>query len=97
MKFFVLGPSLETLGVISNYSAMTHVRQFTGSGSFKLVAPFTETLFALLTEDNVIYWADGGRENAVYIDAVVCEAGRDGQYITASGKNLRGYLRRRMV
>jgi len=97
MKFYVFSPNLETLGIISNYDSMTHIRQFAGSGSFKLIAPFTETLFALLEEDNILYWEDAGRPLAVYIDSVICEAGKDGLYITASGKNLRGYLRRRIV
>ena len=97
MKFYVFSPSLETLGIISNYSAMTHVRQFAGSGSFKLTAPFTSTLFDLLVDDNILYWEDRGKIFAVYIDSVICEAGKDGMYITASGKNLRAYLTRRIV
>ena len=97
MKFYVFSPTLETLGIVSNYDAMTHVRQFAGSGSFKLIAPFTDPLLALLAEDNILYWEDAGRPLAVYIDSVICETGKSGLHITASGKNLRGYLRRRVV
>lgn len=97
MKFYAFSPTLEALGIISNYDSMTHVRQFAGSGSFKLKAPFTEELFAKLVEDNILYWEDSGKAHAVYIDSVICEAGKDGQTITASGKNLRAYLGRRVV
>lgn len=96
MQIFVFDPSLEVLGVVSAYESLTHTRQFAGSGSFKLKAPFTADLFRLLVEENILYWEDGG-PRAVYIDSVVCETEKDGDYITASGKNLRAYLGRRVV
>lgn len=97
MKIYVFGPALETLGIVSNYNSMTHVRQFSGSGSFKLKAPYSAALFALLAEDNILYWEDAGKTYAVYIDSIICETEKDGEIITASGKNLRALLGRRIV
>ena len=42
MDFYVFSPALEVLGIINNFDSLVHTRQFTGSGSFKLKAPFTE-------------------------------------------------------
>lgn len=97
MKIYVFSPTLEVLGIVSNYDSVTHVRQFAGSGSFKLKAPFSSALFPLLTEDNILYWEDFGRQYAVYIDNVICELEKKGEFITASGKNLRGLLGWRIV
>ena len=97
MKFFVFSPTLETLGIVSNYNFMTHTQQFAGSGTFKLKAPFTEKLFAILAEENILYWEDSGKKNAVFIETVICENDEGGTYITASGKNIRAYLGRRIV
>lgn len=97
MKIYVFSPSLVTLGIVSNFESLTHTRQFAGSGKFKLKAPYSPELFALLAEENVLYWEDGGRPRAVYIDSVVCDRDKSGETITASGKNLRAYLGRRIV
>lgn len=96
MQIFVFNPALEVVGVVSAFESLTHTRQFAGSGSFKLKTPFTEEAFRLMAEDNVLFWEDGG-PRAVYIDSVVCETEKDGEYITASGKNLRALLGRRIV
>lgn len=96
MDFYVFSPALEVLGIINNFDSLVHTRQFAGSGSFKLKAPFSEKFFALLQEDNIIYWEDGD-PRAVYIDSVICETSGDGETIQASGKNLRGLLGRRIV
>lgn len=97
MNLYVFSPELETLGIVSNYNSLTHVRQFAGSGSFKLKSPFSETLSRLLVEDNVLYWEDVGKKHAVYIDSVICEEEDGAATITASGKNIRAYLGRRIV
>jgi hypothetical protein len=97
VKIYVFSPALEVLGIVSNFDSLTHVRQFAGSGSFKLKAPFSETIFDLLVEDNVLYWEDAGKNYAVYIDSVICETEKEGEIITASGKPLRGLLGRRIV
>lgn len=97
MKIYVFNPALETLGIVSKYDSLKHVREFAGSGSFKLKAPFSEALFGLLVEDNILYWEDSGKRYAVYIDSVVCEAEKKGNVITASGKNIRALLGRRIV
>lgn len=96
MDFYVFSPALEVLGIINNFDSLVHTRQFTGSGSFKLKAPFTEKLFSRLQEDNIIFWEDGG-PRAVYIDSVICQTSEDVETITASGKNLRAILGRRIV
>lgn len=97
MKIYVFGPTLETLGIVGKFDSLTHTRQFAGSGTFKLKAPFTAELFRLLAEDNILYWEDGGRPRAVYIESVICELEKKGEFITASGKNLRALLGRRIV
>lgn len=97
MVLYIFSPELETLGVVSNYNSLTHVRQFAGSGSFKLKAPFSESLFRLLVEDGILYWEDAGKRQAVYIDSVICEEEGGAATITASGKNIRAYLGRRIV
>ena len=97
MKIYVFSPSLATVGLVTNFDSLTHTRQLAGSGSFKLKAPFTPELYAILTEENILYWEDAGKVRAVYIDSVVCEQEADGETITASGKNLRAYLGRRIV
>ncbi|WP_207729966.1 siphovirus ReqiPepy6 Gp37-like family protein [Faecalispora jeddahensis] len=97
MKICIFSPTLEVLGIVSNYDSLTHVRQFSGSGSFKLKAPFSTHLLDLLSEDNILFWEDAGRQYAVYIDNVICELEKKGEFITASGKNLRGLLGRRIV
>ncbi|MFR1801089.1 MAG: siphovirus ReqiPepy6 Gp37-like family protein [Faecalispora jeddahensis] len=97
MKIYVFSPTLEVLGIVSNYNSLTHVRQFSGSGSFKLKAPFSPPLLSMLSEDNILFWEDAGRQYAVYIDNVICELEKKGEFITASGKNLRGLLGRRIV
>lgn len=97
MKIYALTPTLATVGIVTNFDSLTHTRQFAGSGSFKLKAPFTRELFDALTEENILYWEDAGRVRAVYIDSVVCEREDSGETITASGKNLRAYLGRRIV
>ena len=81
MDFYVFSPALEVLGIINNFDSLVHTRQFTGSGSFKLKAPFTEKLFSLLQEDNIIFWEDGG-PRAVYIDSVICQTSEDVETIT---------------
>lgn len=97
MKIYILNPSLATVGLVTNFDSLTHTRQLAGSGSFKLKAPFTRELFAALAEENILYWTDAGRVRAAYIDSVVCEREDSGETITASGKNLRAYLGRRIV
>lgn len=97
MKIYVFSPALATVGLVTNFDSLTHTRQLAGSGSFKLKAPFTPELYAVLTEENILYWDDAGRPRAVYIDSVVCEREDAGETITASGKNLRAYLGRRIV
>lgn len=97
MKIYALTPTLATVGIVTNFDSLTHTRQLAGSGSFKLKAPFTRELFDALTEENILYWEDAGRVRAVYIDSVVCEREDSGETITASGKNLRAYLGRRIV
>ncbi|MCH5352947.1 MAG: siphovirus ReqiPepy6 Gp37-like family protein [Acutalibacter sp.] len=96
MQIFVFTPEMEVAGIISTFESLVHTRQFAGSGSFKLTIPFTEEAFHLLAEDNILFWDDKG-QRTVYIDSVVCETEKDGEYITASGKNLRGILGRRIV
>lgn len=97
MKIYVFSPALATVGLVTNFDSLTHTRQLAGSGSFKLKAPFTPELYAVLTEENILYWMDAGKVRAVYIDSVVCEQEATGETITASGKNLRAYLGRRIV
>ncbi len=97
MIFYILNPEIKTVGTISKYKSMAHTRQFAGSGSFKLIAPFTDTLFERLVADNILYWEDAGKAHAACIESIICEYGKDGLYITASGKNLRAYLGRRVV
>lgn len=97
MKIYVFSPTLETLGIAGKFESLTHTRQFAGSGKFKLKAPFTPELFRLLVEENILYWEDAGRPRAVYIESVICELEKKGEFITASGKNLRGLLGRRIV
>lgn len=98
MKIYVFDPNtLATLGIVSNYDSLTHTRQFAGSGTFKLKAPFSPELFGLLAEENILYWEDAGRARAVYVDSVVCERDKAGETITASGKSLRALLGRRIV
>lgn len=97
MKIYVFSPTLETLGIVGKFESLAHTRQFAGSGKFKLKAPFTPELFRLLVEDNILYWEDAGRPRAVYIESVICELEKKGEFITASGKNLRGLLGRRIV
>lgn len=92
-----MSSALETLGIVSNFESLTHTRQFAGSGTFKLKAPFSAKLYALLAEENILYWEDAGRPRAVYIDSVVCDRDKSVETITASGKNLRAYLGRRIV
>ena len=97
MKIYVFSPTLETLGVVSDFSSLVHTRQFAGSGSFKLKAPHSDKLFSLLVKDNILYWEDGGTPAAVYIDSVICETERKKEVLTASGKNLRALLGRRII
>lgn len=97
MTIYVFSPSLEVLGVVGGFSALVHTRQFAGSGSFKLTAPFTQKLFSLLKDDNILFWEDAGRPRAVYIDSVVCETEKTGETITARGKNLRALVNRRII
>lgn len=97
MVVYVLDPSLDVVGIISNFSALTHTRECAGSGSFKLEIPYTTEVYNLLQMDRILYWVDCGKQNAVYIDTVICERSNDEQIITASGKNIRGFLGRRIV
>lgn len=98
MKIYVFDPAtLDTLGIVGKFDSLVHTRQFAGSGTFKLKAPFSAELFRLLVEDNILYWEDGGRSRAVYIESVICELEKKGEFITASGKNLRALLGRRIV
>ena len=96
MEIYILSSTFETLGVLAPYKSLTHSREFAGSGSFKLRLPYTDKMFDLLTEDNILMWEDGGTR-AVYIDTVVCETEKDGEMMTVSGKNLRGLLDRRII
>lgn len=97
MNIYVFSQSLEVLGLVTNFSALVHTRQFAGSGSFKLTAPFTAKLFGLLKDDNILFWEDAGRPRAVYIDSVVCETEKTGETIVARGKNLRALINRRII
>lgn len=97
MRITVFNTALEVIGIITNYTSLKHTSEFAGSGSFTLKIPFTAPLRDMLLEDNILYWTDEGHGYGVYIDSVICELTTAGETITASGKNLRGLLGRRII
>lgn len=97
MIIYVFNQSLEIVGIVRNFDSLTYKRERSSSGSFKMAAPYTDEIYALLQEDYILYWEDMGKRIAVYIDTVICEMSNNEQTITVSGKNIRGFLGRRIV
>lgn len=97
MRITALNTARETIGIITNYTSLKHTKGFAHSGSFTLKIPFTEGLRDILVEENYLYWVDDCGGQMVYIDSVICELTATGETITASGKNLRGLLGRRII
>ena len=85
----ILDKSFNRVKSFSAFKSLVHTRQFAGSGSFTLKLPFAQEMFDVLKEDYILMWEDGGTR-AVYISSVFCDQDDDGEFITVSGKNLRG-------
>lgn len=97
MTLYVLSPALDTLGVVNGFKSFVHTAEFSGSGSFKLLLPFSVAAFKLLQQDNYLYWTDAGRGHTAVIETIVVGTQKDGIFITVSGKNIRTLLKRRIV
>ena len=94
LKMNVYSPALELLGILEvQRSVIWETRAFS-SGSFSTESLITDESRSLLVPENII-WIEG--ETAGIIEYVQRQAGADGPYITAKGRDLTGILDRRIL
>lgn len=94
LKMNVYSPALELLGILEvQRSVIWETRAFS-SGSFSTESLITDESRSLLVLENII-WIEG--EMAGIIEYVQRQAGADGPYITAKGRDLTGILDRRIL
>jgi hypothetical protein len=93
----VLNPDFERIDVLETYQHLSHTRQAYGSGKWILRTVLSPKAYSLLVPDNLLFWKEGPREHCVYIDTATVELENTIFYLQAGGRNLRGYLDRRIT
>lgn len=94
LKMEVYSPSLELLGVLEVQRSILWENKAFSCGSFSLESLITDESRALLIPENIL-WIEG--DTAGIIEYVQRQAGADGPYITAKGRDLTGILDRRIL
>lgn len=94
LKMNVYSPALELLGILEVQRAVIWETRAFSSGSFSTESLITDESRSLLVPENII-WIEG--ETAGIIGYVQRQAGADGPYITAKGRDLTGILDRRIL
>lgn len=94
LKMEVYSPGLELLGVLEVHQSILWENKAFSCGSFSLESLITDESRALLIPENIL-WIEG--DAAGIIEYVQRQAGADGPYITAKGRDLTGILDRRIL
>lgn len=94
LKMEVYSPGLELRGVLEVQRSILWENKAFSCGSFSLESLITDESRALLIPENIL-WIEG--DTAGIIEYVQRQAGSDGPYITAKGRDLTGILDRRIL
>lgn len=94
LKMEVYTPDLSLIGVLEIFNAVLWDRKAFSSGSFSIDSLITDESRTLLVPENII-WIDG--DTAGIIEHIDQQAGEEGPYITAKGRDLTGILDRRIL
>lgn len=94
LKMEVYTPDLSLIGVLEIFNAVLWDRKAFSSGSFSIDSLITDESRTLLVPENII-WIDG--DTAGIIEHIEQQAGEEGPYITAKGRDLTGILDRRIL
>ena len=92
MELEIFAPDLRLAGVMDGFTSLSWTSRWRTAGEFTLEAPLTSASLALLRRDSVVL--AGGRSG--YIESVELSMEEDGETVTARGRDLLGYLARRI-
>lgn len=95
MELYIFDSELNFLGILETFNSLRKVIRYYSNGFFELQCYLTPVTLELLSRENIVYTK--GDNKAFYIETVIKLITEDGQeLITASGKDLTGYLERRI-
>lgn len=95
MEIYVFNRELQRIGIIDNYASLRWVRTYYRCGYFELHCGFTEEIYSILKEENIICKQDDLTE-AAFIETVQLKNDVEGKEIIISkGRFIEGYLSRR--
>ena len=92
MELQIFTPGMELIGILDNFISLEWTGKYHTAGEFVLTAPLTSASLAMLKRDNLAVC--GARSG--YIETVELLMEEGGETVTVTGRDLLGYLARRI-
>lgn len=92
MELQIFTPGMELAGVLDSFESLDWTSRYCTAGEFVLKAPLTPSALELLRRDRLVVY-DG---KSGYVETVELLMEEDGERVTATGRDLLGYLARRI-
>lgn len=97
MNLYILDQNFNKIGLCDQYKSLIWTPRYFECGDFELYTPATEELLQKLTRGNLVMREDDP-EHAMFIERVVVTTDEEaGNSITASGRDLKSILARRII
>lgn len=96
MELYILNPALQIEGMVDDVESKLWQKKYNDVGECEIYSPYTEELYALLRRGNYIYRYDDDMA-CVITDVQITTDVEEGDYITATGKDVCTILSGRIV